>query len=404
MSDILNIRGSAEFDDTITSKQFHSYNPYTTSFNNCDEIRIAIQQQDLYLLPHDSYIYIEGKIEKDSTANSTDQCPALPNNAPAFLFDEIRYELNGFEIDKCKNVGITTSMKGYVSFEPNDMRRLEIAGWKIDKKTKPTVPGYINYCIPLKILFGFAEDYQNIIINAKHELILIRSRSDTNAFCREQNILKFVLNKVQWRIPHIQVSDTEKLNLLRFVEKNKSIQLTYRSWELDEHSALPENDKNIWSVKTSLQVNTPRYIVIGFQTNRNNQIKMDKSVFDHCEISDLKVFLNSVCYPYENLNLDFAKNQYAVLYDMYARFQECYYHDKFHSQPLLSFADFKSIAPLIVIDCSRQNESLKKSVVDIRIEMQTKNTIPPQTTAYCLIVHDNILSYNPYTNSVNRMI
>lgn len=152
----------------------------------------------------------------------------------------------------------------------------------------------------------------------------------------------------------------------------KSIQLTYRSWEIYEHPSLPENDKNIWSVKTSSQINTPRYIIIGFQTNRNNQIKADKSIFDHCQISDLKVFLNSVCYPYESLNLDFDKNQYAVLYDMYTRFQECYYHDNLHAQPLLSFADFKSTAPFIVIDCSRQNESLKKSVVDIRIEMQTK--------------------------------
>lgn len=356
----------------------------------------------MYLLPHDSYIYIEGKIEKDASAKTEDQCPVLSNNAPAFLFDEIRYELNGFEIDKCKNVGITTAMKGYVSFEPNDLKKLEIAGWVTN--TKPTVPGCVNYCIPLKILFGFAEDYQNIIINAKHELILIRSRSDTNAFHGDNNILKFTLNKVQWRIPHIQVSDSEKLNLLRFIEQKKSIQLTYRSWEIYEHPALPENDKNIWSVKTSSQINTPRYIIIGFQTNRNNQIKADKSIFDHCQISDLKVFLNSVCYPYESLNLDFDKNQYAVLYDMYTRFQECYYHDKLHAQPLLSFADFKSTAPLIVIDCSRQNDSLKKSVVDIRIEMQTKQYIPPQTTAYCLIVHDNMLLYNPYTNSVNRII
>ena len=35
--------------------------------------------------------------------------------------------------------------------------------------------------IPLNTIFGFAEDYQKIIVNARHELILIRSRNYVNA-------------------------------------------------------------------------------------------------------------------------------------------------------------------------------------------------------------------------------
>lgn len=403
MSYILNIHQSAEIDDSITSMQHHSYNPYTSSYNNCDEIRIAIQQQDLCVLPHDSFLYLEIQIEKKSGVAADKVYPKLVNNAPAFLFDEIRYELNGFEVDKCKNVGVTTSMKGYLSFIPDDMNHMEIAGWNLGDEISAN-SGVLNYCIPLKSLLGFAEDYQNIIINAKHELILIRSRNDVNAVCGENDIVKFNINKIQWRIPHVHVSDSEKLKLLRFIEKRQTVQMVYRSWELYEHPSLPENDKHIWSVKTSSQINTPRYIIIGFQTNRNNQIKADKSGFDHCQISDLKVYLNSVSYPYENINTDFKRNQYAVLYDMYSKFQRSYYHNTYKSLPLLSYSQYKQNAPLIVIDCSRQNESLKKSIIDIRIEMQTKENIPAQTTAYCLIIHDNVLLYNPYTSIVNRSI
>lgn len=403
MSNILNIGGSVDFDDRITSIQHHSYNPYTSSCNNCDEIRIAIQQQDLYVLPHDSYLYLEVKIEKKVGVGADKLYPKLVNNAPSFLFDEIRYELNGFEIDKCKNVGITSSMKGYLSFEPHDMNHMEIAGWNIEEE-KSANTGVLNYCIPLKSLFGFAEDYKNIIINAKHELFLIRSRNDINTVCGDDDIVKYTMNKIQWRVPHVQVSDAEKIKLLKFIEKKQPIEMIYRTWELYEHPALPENDKHIWSVKTSSQVNTPRYIIIGFQTKRNNLIKANKSAFDHCQITDLKVYLNSVTYPYENINADFNRNQYAVLYDMYSRFQRSYYHNKSKSVPLLNFGNYKEIAPLIVIDCSRQNESLKKSVIDIRIEMQTKENIPAQTTAYCMIINDNIVAYNPYTNIVNRKI
>lgn len=398
---MLNIRGSADYDDSITSIQHHSYNPYTASFNNCDEIRIAIQQQDLCLLPSDSYLYIEGNIEREKDAAATLVSPKLVNNWVAFLFDEIRYELNGFEIDRCKNAGVTSLMKGYLSFTPNEMFKMEIAGWSKERKE---AKGEFNCCIPLKNLFGFAEDYRSIIMNAKHELIIIRSRTDTNALVGDNNIVKFILNKIQWRIPHIQVNDVEKLRMLNYLDKKQPIELTYRSWELYEHPALTANDKHIWSVKTSSQVNTPRYIIIGFQTNRNNQIKADKSIFDHCQLTDLKVYLNSISYPYENLNIDFDKNKYSVLYDMYTRFQESFYHDRMQSLPLLTLSNFKDVAPLVAIDCSRQNEALKKSVIDIRIELQTKENICQQTSAYCMIIHDNIVIYNPYTSIVHRMI
>ena len=45
----------------------------------------------------------------------------------------------------------------------------------------------------------------------------------------------------------------------------------------------------------------------------------DVSVFDDCNLSDVKVYLNSKFYPYNDLNLDFGKKRYAVLFNMYAR-------------------------------------------------------------------------------------
>lgn len=218
----LDVKNTPTSDDSITSIQYHAYNPYTTSFNNSDEIRIAIQQQDLYVLPHESVIYIEGKSQITAVnGQNEDNEVNFINNAAAFLFDEIRYELNNFEIDRCKNVGITSTMKGYVSFGSTDLKQLKIAGWDMNE----SADGNFNFCIPLKTLFGFAEDYKNIIINAKHELILMRSRSDVNMFKGTNDRAKFTINKIQWKMPHIQVSDAEKLKLLKHIEHKKPILL-----------------------------------------------------------------------------------------------------------------------------------------------------------------------------------
>lgn len=56
MISITNVLEKPESDESIIKKDYHTYTPYLQSFNNNDEIRISIQNQDLYLLPNESYI------------------------------------------------------------------------------------------------------------------------------------------------------------------------------------------------------------------------------------------------------------------------------------------------------------------------------------------------------------
>ena len=64
-------------------------------------------------------------------------------------------------------------------------------------------------------------------------------------------------------------------------------------------------------------------------------------MFDDFNLSNMKVYLNSEFYPYDDLNLDFGKNRYAVLFDMFARFRRVYYGiDYFETQlNMLSFIE-----------------------------------------------------------------
>ena len=92
--------------------------------------------------------------------------------------------MNRTEIDKTKNLGLTSVMKNYVSMSSGQSRMMENAGWlefaaNAEKLTNEN--GYFDIVIPLGMIFGFAEDYHKIIVHAKHELILVRSKSDANA-------------------------------------------------------------------------------------------------------------------------------------------------------------------------------------------------------------------------------
>ena len=47
-------------DDSIVGLAYHTHLPYTsTTYNSNDEIRIPINQQDVYTLPCESYLHIK---------------------------------------------------------------------------------------------------------------------------------------------------------------------------------------------------------------------------------------------------------------------------------------------------------------------------------------------------------
>ncbi|KAK9710832.1 hypothetical protein QE152_g25829 [Popillia japonica] len=210
----------------------------------------SIQHQDVYTLPSESFIYIEGKFKHDAAGTGTCE---LTNNAYAFLFDQIRYEINGVEVDRCTKPGITSSIKGYISYGDNETKFLEMAGWCPNSKTQATISlnnkfnAYIplnktqptislnnkfNAYIPLKFFLGFAEDYKKIIINASQELILLRSGNDLNCYHNTNTggtkVASFDIDKIEWHVPHINVNDEIRLKLLKTLNSNKSIYMPFR--------------------------------------------------------------------------------------------------------------------------------------------------------------------------------
>ncbi|XP_066590777.1 uncharacterized protein [Prorops nasuta] len=231
---LLNIIETPHYDNRINNIEIHYYNPYVnSSLNHNDEIRIPIQQQDLVVLPSESFLLIEGDVSAIAANNATidENKLFLDSNGAAFLFNEIRYELNGVEVDRCKNVGITTTLRNYALLSSHESTTLKSASFDINSKNPIKNFQYFSFCIPLNKLMGFFDDYKRVIVNARHELILIRSCNDSNAvYCTMDNInvkVDLVLSKIQWKIPHITLEEYTKLQFLNIIEKDYPIAMTY---------------------------------------------------------------------------------------------------------------------------------------------------------------------------------
>lgn len=404
--ELLNITGQPYSDTSIEDYQFHTYQPYIPgNLNYNDEIRIPIQELDAYTAPCNSFLYIEGKLVKEDDSVATKLL--FVNNAIAYIFREIRYELNGVIIDSVRNVGVATTIKNYLSFSENESVMLKNAGWfprrNTDDKILVDEHGNFNVCIPLRLLCGFFEDFRKLIINMRQELILIRASNDLDAVIAVDDTEKpkIVIDKLFWRVPHIKLGIPEQIKFNNIVSKGIDLPITFRCWELIEYPSLSTTTRHTWSVKTTTKIETPRHVIIGFQKKRKGELKQDMSLFDHCDMKNVRIFLNSERYPYNDLFLDFKNNKYAALYEMFANFQETYYVNKIN-HPIFSPEEFKKFAPLVHIDCSRQKESIQTGSVVMRIEFELDSNPVSDTTAYCLILHEKHFTYNPLTKIVKQ--
>ncbi|XP_011883677.1 PREDICTED: uncharacterized protein LOC105570838 [Vollenhovia emeryi] len=279
------------------------------------------------------------------------------------------------------------------------MATLKNAGWDVAFNGK----GDFNFCVPLNMLLGFCEDYKRVVINARHELILIRSRNDTNCLFGAVTLEpQLEIFKIQWRMPHVLLNEVNKLSMLRTLESGRYLNMGLRSWDLYEFPLLQQTTKHLWAIKTATQLEKPRYVIFVLPPGRKNIMSENASKFSHCKLSNVKLYLNSDCYPYDDMNLDFDKNKWSNLYDAFLRFRKSYFGND-DLAPGLTVYKFLEYGPFVIIDCSRQNESVKSATVDVRLEFESKENVPTSTTAYCLIIHNRVVQYNPLTNVVRKI-
>ncbi|KAG5322118.1 MOS1T transposase, partial [Pseudoatta argentina] len=121
------------------------------------------------------------------------------------------------------------------------------AGWNSRSDTEED----FNFCVPLSMLLGFCEDYKRLIVNARHELILIRARNNNCLVRNPVTESEVELFKVQWRMPHVALNEVNKLSMLRALESGHYLSMSFRSWDLYKYPLL----------QNTTQLEKSRYVI-----------------------------------------------------------------------------------------------------------------------------------------------
>jgi len=401
-------------DESIEKIDYREYNPHQgVNLNTVGDIRISIHNQDQFILPSRSYLYIEGLLtpEEDGTYDKNESGIALVNNALMYLFDRVGYQIDNKTIESFSNPGIATTMKSLVTYPLKYTEGMKFFWYPDNNVVIDNNNGFKARCnftfdgenagnfsavIPLSHIFGFCENYDKVMYGMKHEINLHRSLDNDAIYksSEQENGVdkvsdgKIELSKVSWRMPYLKVSDEYKIELYKDIQNKVELGVNFlnRQFEsIDVPHGITEFD---WRLSLAVGAEKPRYILLALQTNRTNDQTKNNSNFDHCNIKNAFVELNSERYPETDLNLSFDKGLYATAYNMLTD----YFNEVIGKVSCpVKFYQFKTMYPILVFDVSRQSERLKNSVTDIKIRMNFSKAIPVATKAYGLILSDRHL-------------
>ena len=430
MADILQITEDIPVDDSIYEYEYKEYNPIVGTDLNRGSIVITIESQDIYTHPAESFLVIDGELVKNNNNNYVDADNiTLINNGMMYLFSDIRFHLASHEIEVLQNPGQATTMLGLLKY-PDDFYKAHGLNqlWIKDTNVEPEQAtnkgfdkrheyiirssdpkGSFSFKIPLKHFLGFCEDYKKILYGMQQRLTLTRTGDNNIIFkgTKQVNnnavvidIGKVNIKRIRWFMPHVIPSDAYRLQLDKIIEKKEKIPVGYRMLQCDS-TQVPENQTTFtWRLGVKSSPDIPRFIIIGFQSGKNNLQTQNPAIFDHLFIRNIYVTLNAKRYPDTDYDNDFTKNHYSRIYGDASSFRKKFFNmDELVSNCGIDPIEFKNLYPLYVFDVTKQSEKLKTSVSDIHVKAsfntnpQGGNNPPANTIAYAVIISDRLFHF-----------
>ena len=425
MSGILRITDPILSDSSIDRYEDYEYGTIAgTNLNSFgSDIRINIQNQDVFMHPSKSFLIIEGQLVRNVDGNdyAVGDLITLTNNGIMHLFKCIEYGLSGQVIESLQHPGQATTMLGLLKY-PDDFSKSKglnqlwykdttanannnNTGFSIRRShiiVNANPRGTFSFKIPLKHIFGFCEDYDKVVYGFKHNLTLTRN-NDNDAIFKTSNIDgggdavadgRVILSKISWFMPHVEPADKDRYELYKIIERKEKIPVGYREIQSDNVQIPQNSTKFVWrlSVKSSPEI--PRFIIVGFQTDKRENQKTNPSLFDNVDVSNMSVTLNATKYPATDYNISFDRQQFSRVYGDVADFRSKFFNmDELVSSPNINPSDYRTLYPLFLYDVSKQSEKLKYSTTDIQIWMTFNVGVPANTEAYAVVINDKLINF-----------
>ena len=192
----------------------------------------------------------------------------------------------------------------------------------------------------------------------KHNLTLVRNTDDDEMFrLAAAGAGKVSLDKISWFLTHVIPADAEKFSIYKSIELKVKVPVAYRTRQCDMLS-VPESTSFTWRLSVKTSPEKPRCIIVGFQTAKDGDQTKNPSTFDHVNLRNAYVMLNSDRYPAVDYNLSFANQKLSRVYGDAALFGvKCFGMDELVTKSNITPSDYKALYPLFAFDVNKRKKT-----------------------------------------------
>ena len=437
-ADITNYSNAFGIDQSLVEYEDREITTQTTDLNISTDVRFDITNRGLFTHPSNSYLLVEGQLQlHDGAALPNDRNSALAKEGILHLFDSISYSLNEKTVEFINYPGVCQSMLSYV-LESDEYDRYQSSahcGQRDDAATATDATnngfkrrrallqnadprGSFSYVIPLKRLFGFFRDYNKVIFGTTQSLSVKTKGNSSDAIFRENvggdaaaraaAVCRVHLTKMRWYVPHVVGSDEINLALNNKIKSKSPFDIAYRGLTVERMDVPANTTSFTWQLGSKMAPEVPRYILLGFQTDKEGNQLHNASVFDHVNLSSLYVDVDGKHFPSRRYEPNFTTNKFARIYADAMKFKDKFYNVESTENDIVSKTSidinaYKALFPVFVVDLSKQQERARFSSSNVSVQAKFSNNVPADTRAFTVIISDNFVKLESDGNQLIRV-
>jgi len=192
-------------------------------------------------------------------------------------------------------------------------------------------------------------------------------------------------------MPHVAPNLQEKRTLYKTIESKSSLPVGYRIIQCDS-IPVPQMRNFTWRLSVKSAPEKPHWIIETFQTDKAGNQEHNPSIFNHCNLINMFVMLNS--WQYLEIDYDDINFTQQKFYVDAAAFQTKFYNvEELISSPNITPGDYKVLFPMFGFDVTKQSEKLKNSVTEIQIKAQFSENVAANIGAFTVVISDKSLIF-----------
>lgn len=403
-------------DTSLVEYEFKRIHTESRDINGGGPIDFDILNENAFTVPSDSYLLVEGRLTKnDGTAYADGDEVALVKEGILHLFRQIRYQINDKDVESIFYPGVCQNMLSYLLEDEGYDKSTSLihCGVKDDHANASTAnnsgfarrkvflldantKGTFSFMIPLRRLFGFFRDYNKVVFGTTQRLTLTHKGTSNDAIFRDGgDVGRVNLTNIYWIVPHAVGTDEVNLALLNRIRSKRQIDIAYRGITCTRNE-VQRDTTFMWRLGARQAPEVPRYVLIAFQTNRENNQERNSSIFDHISLTKLRVMVNEKQYPSIEYTANFNEHQFSRIYMDAMNFKGKFFNvesteKEITSAPGISPIYYKELFPVFVVDVSKQMEKVKHTLSEVTIHAEFGAAVPANTRAFCTLISDRFI-------------